>query len=226
MTARPEPVHKPARRREGLGPAGWLGGCLVALLVLALLTAGAWWVVRQGIDWLNGGGWSWQPILPGNPAAVLATSVPTAVSATSAVMPTPEPTATPESTAVPEPTPIPVPQTYDVAIVRNGDRALVFVNRGQEPLPMAPLRLGSEAGAISGLEWGRDWLATDECVVAVKGGPRPDEPDVSCNRVGNRLVRRGDELFWKGDFEVFFYDQLVTTCQDPRCRFEITVIPE
>ena len=226
LTARPVPVGRPAHRREGLGPVGLMVGCLAVLLVLALLTAGALWVVRQGTDWLSGSGWSWLPALPGGPA----TGLPTVATALAeAETPTPLPTiatATPEPAAAPAPTPIPQPGTYDVAIVRNDDRALVFVNRGAQPMPLSPLRLGSGEGAISGSEWGRDSLAPSECVVAVKGGPRPELPNVSCTPVGERIVRRANELFWKSDFEVFYYDQAVTTCQDPRCRFLITVTPQ
>jgi hypothetical protein len=91
-------------------------------------------------------------------------------------------------------------------------------------LPLALLRLGDEAGAITGTEWEVAQLEPEACVTAWKKEGNPKPPDVDCKEVGDPLIRSGSELFWKDDFDVYYDETLLGSCEkkEPVCRFTVS----
>ena len=115
----------------------------------------------------------------------------------------------------------PSPVTYTLLIATEKDDSLFVVNQSAEAFPLSLLSLGNGDTAINGTEWNLDLLAPGECVTAWKDSGKPKTPDVTCNEVGPRLTRKGEERFWKSSFAVSFRGELVITCEDATCLIEI-----
>jgi serine/threonine protein kinase len=163
-------------------------------------------------------------------AIIIFTPTPTATpsetpTATSLPTETPTLTATPIETPIPElPTPTPTsvqPSSYDLLIARRGEDSLFVVNQTAEPFPLAPLRLGDEAGAITGTEWNLELLDSGACVTAWADEGNPKPPKVTCTEVAQRLTRSRGERFWQGAFNVYYQEQLVGVCDRNQCSISI-----
>jgi hypothetical protein len=107
-------------------------------------------------------------------------------------------------------------------ITANGEDSLFVVNQSGESFPLALLRLGNGRRAVQGTEWGVAQLEPGACVTAWKDGGNPQPPDVTCQQVGERLIRRGPERFWKDPFMVFYDDAEIGICDAAgACLIEI-----
>lgn len=239
LTATPEPRPPTgAATASGGQPRGsWRGlaGCLVLLLVVAGLTALAFWVAGRGIELVSGSTWPWQsgttrttdvPAPTAEPSAVLpptATQVPAPEPTT---VPTLEPTVepTPEPTATPAP-PLPPPrQAYQLQIFSEPDQNLVLVNRSAGPFPVMPLRLGDGEAAIGGPEWNLDSLPAGGCVLLISRGGKIAAPRGLCGDIRQHAIRDVD-AFWNQAYNVYYNDRQVATCTQSECTFEITISP-
>jgi hypothetical protein len=115
-------------------------------------------------------------------------------------------------TPVHTPTPEPLP-SYELLIATRGEDSLFVVNQTAAAFPLAPLSLGNDEGAIDGVEWGIEVLESGECVTVWKDAGNPEPPEgLECERVGERLVRGGRDIFWKGAFNVDYDGQRIGTC--------------
>ena len=214
VRAMPSRRRPPAVSRRAIG-------CLAALIVVLALTAGAYWVVREGSRLRDNPDWSWLFNLPKELPWL---SAPTQVPALPE--PTAMPTPTPAPTLAPEPTAPPAAQTYQLVVVLQGEDSLVLVNGSEQPFPMGPLRLGDGEGAINGSEWGIGSLSQNACVIAIKDGPPAVHlPQVNCDFSDRPVVRRKKDVFWNSGFNIYYNNQAVTTCREDRCPFEVTVGP-
>ncbi|HXV41817.1 MAG TPA: hypothetical protein VEC96_02035, partial [Anaerolineae bacterium] len=138
----------------------------------------------------------------------------------------PIPTEIPTDTPIPE-VPTPTPTTtqalsYDLLIARRGGESLFIVNETADAFPLAPLRLGDEAGAISGTEWGLELLDSEACVTAWEGEGNPKPPNVNCTQVGPPLTRVGKDRFWREAFNIYYQEQLIDVCDNNRCSITIS----
>jgi hypothetical protein len=112
--------------------------------------------------------------------------------------------------------------SYDLLIARRGGESLFIINQTADAFPLAPLRLGDGAGAISGTEWGLELLENEACVTAWEDKGKPTPPNVNCREVGPRLTRAGKDRFWRGAFNIYYQEQLIDVCDDNRCPISIS----
>lgn len=154
------------------------------------------------------------------PASIAAASTATSLPSTAE---TPHPTATPSPTeTTPSPTDAPSSTTYQLLIATNKEDSLFVVNQSAEAFPLDSLSLGKGNRFIEGTQWGIEQLAPGDCVTAWKDGGNPKLPDVECNQVGEQLIRKGPERFWKDQFEVFYEGDQIGECNPPeQCLVEI-----
>jgi hypothetical protein len=110
---------------------------------------------------------------------------------------------------------------YDLLIAYASHDSLFVVNVSADPIPLALLRLGDGPGAINGSEWGLDSLAPNECVTVWKAQGPAQPPDVTCQKVGQRLTRRGTDRFWTSAFAVYYRDEPVATCDTDTCAITL-----
>jgi serine/threonine protein kinase len=110
---------------------------------------------------------------------------------------------------------IPTQPSYYLLVARRADEGLFIVNWTTEALPLAPLRLGNDKGAVDGTEWGMAMLEKDVCVAVWKDKGEPRPPDgLICNQVGENLPRRDkEEVFWKSAFDVYYDGEMIGTCE-------------
>ncbi len=149
---------------------------------------------------------------------------PTSVALLPTSTPLPPPTETPSPTETVSPaTDTTVPTMYQLLIATNKEDSLFVVNQSGEAFPLSLLRLGKGNKVIEGTEWGLEQLAPGECVAAWKDKGDPKPPDVNCSQVGERLIRKGPERFWKSQFDIFFAGEQVGVCNPSgTCLIEIT----
>ena len=89
-----------------------------------------------------------------------------------------------------------------------------MVNRGEQPFPLAGLRLSSDKGGVEGSLWGVQFLAVDECVAIWADKDEPKPPDnVECHLVGTRLVTEGKDTFWKEEIFVYYGEDELGSCK-------------
>lgn len=131
------------------------------------------------------------------------------------------PTVIPMTLNLPASTVLPPPPLFALLIARHGEDSMFVVNMSIAALPLAPLRLGDTTSAINGSQWGLDVLGTNECVVAWKNNGNPKTPDVSCIQVGAQIIRDRRNRFWKGEFNVYYHEVLVGTCNADMCSIVI-----
>jgi hypothetical protein len=118
--------------------------------------------------------------------------------------------------------------TYHLHIFRKRADGLFLVNRTQEILPLAPLRLHEGSGAVRGSEWGVVLLEKDACVTVWKDKGEPQPPDdLECTHVGERLVRDKRDRFWEAEFNVYYAGQQIGSCKEDEevCSFQVIVQP-
>jgi serine/threonine protein kinase len=110
---------------------------------------------------------------------------------------------------------IPTQPSYYLLVARRADEGLFIINWTTEALPLAPLRLGNDKGAVDGTEWGIAMLEKDVCVAVWKDKGEPKPPDgLICNQVGENLPRRDkEEVFWKSAFGVYYDGEMIGTCE-------------
>ncbi len=145
-----------------------------------------------------------------SPMASLSPTAAPSQASSPATTPTPDPTLTP----VPSPSPSPATITHILLIATRKDDSLVVVNQSDQAFPLPALRLGDGPAAIRGEEWGIASLNPGECVVAVKDKGKPNLPEVECLEVSDRVVRKSKDRFWEDDFEIYYDEERVTTCQE------------
>jgi hypothetical protein len=140
------------------------------------------------------------------------------------------PTGIPRSTetlfladATTPPASTPSPTAYRLLIATNEGDSLFVVNRSGVAFPLTPLRLGSGNSAIQGAEWGVGQLEPGNCVTAWKDGRNPRPPNLYCDRVGARVIRRGPDRLWKSQFDLFYDGEQIGVCNpQEQCLVEIT----
>lgn len=142
----------------------------------------------------------------------------------------PQATRTPRVTAEsrepsPQATEVVAADGFDIELAMAGEDSLFLINRGAAPMPLDGLQLGNPPGRVMGDEWGTQLLEPGECVTLWKDGGNPQSPEgVSCEQVGERLIRTGPERFWKSDFNVYYEGEFLTTCSGGQasCSFVIS----
>jgi hypothetical protein len=147
---------------------------------------------------------------------VIATITPNPASITTATLVPPTNTVQ----AVVPPTEAPQAQNYQLTIRWNGEDSLFVTNDSAIDFPLASLTLSGN-GSIAGSEWGVNTLAPGQCVAAWKDGGNPQPADTTCEAVGTRITRDGQNRFWKASFEVTFAGQRVI-CEASPCRVVFT----
>jgi hypothetical protein len=106
-----------------------------------------------------------------------------------------------------------VPENSDFVIVANGEENLFVVNVGEADLPLGQLRLGNEMGDVNGDEWGIKSIWPGECVSMWQDGGNPLRPEgLSCDQVGDELIRPRPVRFWKTSFDIYYDEELVGKC--------------
>jgi hypothetical protein len=111
--------------------------------------------------------------------------------------------------------------TRILKIVTNKDDSFYLVNIGQAGIPLGLLRFEEGNKDFEGGEWGVDSLAPGQCVSVWKDRGNPDPPDIDCNEVGTRIEREPKEAFWKKSFDIFFQDELISSCPKEGCEFTV-----
>ncbi|MBN1135844.1 MAG: serine/threonine protein kinase [Anaerolineae bacterium] len=115
-----------------------------------------------------------------------------------------------------------MPIVFELRLVRNREDSLFVINQTADGgFPLEPLQLGDGRRTIHGSEWGVAILDTGACVTAWKDGGNPQPPAVTCTLVGERIVRRGPERFWKDSYNVYYAGVLVGTCTSDDCTVSI-----
>jgi hypothetical protein len=137
--------------------------------------------------------------------------------------PTETPTPSPKPIDTTEPTATPMRDAYTLLIAKRGEDSLFVVNESARAFPLEALRLGDGEGAINGREWDIDTLEPGECVTAWKKGGKPQPPNISCTRVGKRLIRSGAQRFWTSAFKVYYLGEQAGNCADAQCTITIVV---
>lgn len=136
-------------------------------------------------------------------------------------------TPVPQTTATPSPTDTPSPTVYQLLIATNKEDSLFVVNQSEVAFPLNLLRLGQSEKVIEGTEWGLGQLEPGDCVTAWKDRGNPKPPDVDCSQVGEQIIRKKPDRFWKSQFDVFFEGEQVGVCNPPeQCLVEITITAE
>lgn len=91
---------------------------------------------------------------------------------------------------------------------------LIVENTGRVSFPITDLNLKGKESSLSGGEWGTPSLQPGQCVKVVKdeksGRKLPDE--VTCQLVGQPLVRDGKERFWINGFTIYYQEHKVADC--------------
>ena len=122
---------------------------------------------------------------------------------------------------------IPTQPSYHLLIAKRAEEGLFVVNWTTEAVPLAPLRLGDDEGAVTGTDWVVAMLEKDACVAIWKDKGEPRLPDgLTCNQVGEDLTRRDKkEQFWKSLFNIYYNGQVVGACEKERkeCVFNIPI---
>jgi hypothetical protein len=122
---------------------------------------------------------------------------------------------------------IPTQPSYHLLIAKRAEEGLFVVNWTTEALPLAPLRLGDDEGAVTGTDWVVAMLEKDACVTIWKDKGEPRPPDgLTCNQVGENLTRRDKkEQFWKSSFNIYYNGQVVGACEKEQkeCVFNIPI---
>jgi serine/threonine protein kinase len=217
--ASPAPASGGSRRSKT--PWLYAGGGLAGLLFLCmLLTMLALWLSGpdSGRAGLNDEAETGGTVVPASPVA-------TAVAGAQ-----PTPTMAPTATAVPTPvstnTPTPQPEPlFELLFARHKDDSLFVVNRSGRSMPLPPLWLTDGAGQVNGQEWRVPLLESGACVTVWKDSGRPRAPEVSCDQVGERLVRPGRERFWKEQFEIYYDGHKAGECRKNEEPCVITIMP-
>lgn len=111
--------------------------------------------------------------------------------------------------------------SFELLLAKRGEDSLFVVNQGTAAFPLSALRLEGERGSIVGSEWEISVLQPGQCVAAWKNDGNPKSPDIDCDLVGVHLTREGKERFWKSSFEVFYGQQMESTCSSERCPITI-----
>jgi serine/threonine protein kinase len=181
--------------------------------------------------------------MPTNTALVLPTHTFTAISTpthrltfTTTASPTNLPTLTPAPTLTAAPLSPPTASRtptisttenatgYGLLVARNGSESVFIINGTQDTaFPLELLRIGDGAGAISGSEWGIEFLQPGECVTVWRTGGNPQAPNVSCTPVGTRLTRSEADRFHVLALAFYFDDRLIATCRQERCFVRISL---
>jgi hypothetical protein len=101
-----------------------------------------------------------------------------------------------------------------------GGVRLLLVNHNAEPFPLAPVRLGDDAGTVSGPEWNVELLDSGACVAVWKeGNAKP--AGVACTETGEHLTRPRRERFWDKAFNVYYNENLIGVCDNDPCSLSI-----
>jgi serine/threonine protein kinase len=155
-------------------------------------------------------------IVPSATPIVIATitSNPTSITMVTLVPPT-----NTVQVAIP-PTAAPEIQNYELTIRWNGEDSLAVTNDSDVDFPLTSLTLNG-SGSIAGSEWGISTLAPSQCVTAWKDGGNPQPADTTCEVVGTRITRDGQNRFWKASFAVTFAEQRVV-CEASPCNVVFT----
>jgi serine/threonine protein kinase len=221
-------------------PWGYIGGGLVAGLLLAILAivivsqirkdrlaADTTPVSRVVPTATNGGG-----VVPAptratpSPSVEQRTPSPTTPSPTRQTPTTVPPTTPPATETPPIPSPSPqvsLPDNYELCIYKRDDESLFLQNVGEDPFPLAPLRLGNDRGEVQGTAWGIATLAPGQCVAVWTDVRNPRPPKgVDCNLIGEPVVVEEKVFFWKNDFDVFYGEEELGSCRKKakECTFE------
>jgi hypothetical protein len=106
------------------------------------------------------------------------------------------------------------------------EESLIVVNRTTTAFLLAPLRLRDGQGAIHGTAWEVDRLESGACVTIWKNAGDRDLPEgLTCNVVGERLVREGKHRFWRDTFDVYYNEERVGTCEKAQQECSIHISP-
>jgi tRNA A-37 threonylcarbamoyl transferase component Bud32 len=217
----PAPGESARSRTPWLYAGGGLAGLIFLCLLLSLL---AFWLSgpASGRAGLNDGTETAGADVPASPVAG---ALPTGTAAAQST-PTMAPTATAVPTPLPTHTPTPQPEPlYELLFARYKDDSLFVVNRSGRAMPLPPLWLTDGEGQINGQEWRVPLLESGACVTVWKDSGRPRAPEVSCEEVGERLVRPGRERFWKEHFEIYYDGQKVGECRKNEEPCVISIVP-
>jgi hypothetical protein len=110
--------------------------------------------------------------------------------------------------------------SYNLLLAGLGGDSLFVVNQSAEPFPLAPLRLGDDAGTVSGTEWKVELLDSGACVAVWKeGNAKP--AGAACTEVGEHLTRPRKERFWDKAFNVYYNENLIGPCDNDPCSLSI-----
>ena len=142
---------------------------------------------------------------------------------------TQEPTGTPRTTLptagrnTPSPTAV---ENYRLKFWHCEDEAcLVVENTGSVSFPLTDLNLKGKELSLSGEEWGTPSLQPGQCVKVAKdeksGGKMPEA--VTCQLVGQPLVRGGKDRFWTNGFTIYYQDHKVADCTNKGNWCEVLV---
>ena len=108
--------------------------------------------------------------------------------------------------------------------LQKGDNILL-INEGDVGIPLAQLRFESDKGKLSGDEWEIDVLKPGQCVFVLKK-PGRSEPakGEQCEIVGKQLTRSANSKFWDDEFDVFFQNVRVDSCdlKDDPCELKFS----
>jgi hypothetical protein len=127
------------------------------------------------------------------------------------------------TTQIPAPSPTPGSGSgFHLVIAVQKDESVFMMNQGTIDLPLNLIQLGTDQGKVLGEEWKVDLLMPGQCVGVWKEGSLPFPPaNIKCKIVGEQLKRSGSSSFWKSEFNVYYHDLLVGTCNKDQavCEF-------
>jgi serine/threonine protein kinase len=229
----PPPAKSEETARQGPPPPKrsgkkWLVVALIAAgacVILTLLTVIAYLIFRPALGSI--------PFLPQatgaaeTPPATLASAIATTSAPTGLQTSSPTPTATslPTPSLVPSAAPSPTPVTLSLLLVARREDSLFLVNTSDVALPLSSITLSNDIGELNGDEWGIPLLEPGECVAVWKDARDPQPPEgLTCEPLGEQLIRTRDEIFWKQAFVVYYEGEQIGDCAEKpeACEVEMT----
>jgi hypothetical protein len=105
----------------------------------------------------------------------------------------------------------------------------LMINQSSVGLPLAQLRFENKKSKLSGDEWGLEVLQPGQCVTVLKQEPHPAPPTgVPCEIVGKLLTNGGPNKFLDSQFDVFFQNVNVASCNmenNASCDVQFSLSP-
>ncbi len=199
----------PTSRRSKLAIPCLALAALAGLLIIIFLCG---WSVSAGIRFGS-------QLLRSNSEPVATGSVPLTIQATATEPALITPLATSNSISSDE---------YQMQIVLRGREGLLLLNSGEIALPLERVQLGNPPNYIRGQEWELSALQPGECVsVRTKRAKDKQLKGPDCELVGIGLVIDENKPFWTSQFNIYFEDNFVESCESGLdvCEFRIDVAP-